>query len=40
MQTNPTFFIKGRVVFIRYRTNAGQPGILVIHNNLTNRIAF
>ena len=29
----------GRVVFIRYRTNPGSPGPLVIHDNRTNRIA-
>ena len=29
----------GRVVFIRYRTNPGSPGLLVIHNNRTNRSA-
>ena len=29
----------GRVVFIRYRTNPGLPGLVVIHNNRTNRIA-
>jgi len=29
--------LHGRVVFIRYRTNAGQPGLLVIHDNSTNR---
>ena len=29
----------GRVVLIRYRTNSGLPGFLVIHDNQTNRIA-
>ena len=29
----------GRVVLIRYRTNPGPPGLLVIHNNRTNRMA-
>ena len=31
--------LRGRVVFIRYRTNPGIPGTLVIHNNRTNRMA-
>ena len=29
----------GRVVFISYRTNPGLPGLVVIHNNRTNRMA-
>ena len=29
----------GRVVFIRYRTNPASAGLLVIHNNRTNRMA-
>ena len=31
--------LHGRVVFIRYRTNPGSPGLVVIHNNRTNRMA-
>ena len=30
--------LRGRVVFIRYRTNPGQPGLVVIHNNRANRM--
>jgi hypothetical protein len=32
--------LRGRVVFIRYRTNPGSPGLLVIHGNRTNRMAL
>ena len=28
--------LRGRVVFISYRTNPGSPGPLVIHNKRTN----
>ena len=31
--------LRGRVVFIRFRTNPGLPGLLVIHDNRTNRMA-
>ena len=31
--------LHGRVVFIRYRTNPGLPGFVVIHDNQTNRMA-
>ena len=31
--------LRRRVVFIRDRTNPGPPGLLVIHNNRTNRMA-
>ena len=31
--------LRGRVVFISYRTNPGLPGLVVIHNNRTNRMA-
>ena len=37
MHKSPT---SGRDVFIRYKTNAGHPGFLVIHNNLSNRMAL
>ena len=30
--------LRGRVVFIRYRTNPGSHGTLVIHDNRTNRM--
>lgn len=30
--------LRGRVVFISYRTNPGLPGLVVIHNNRTNRM--
>ena len=30
----------GRVVFIRYRTNPGLPGFVMIHNNRANRMAY
>ena len=31
--------LRRRAVFIRYRTNPGLPGPLVIHSNRTNRMA-
>ena len=31
--------LRGRVVFISYRTNPGSPGLVVTHNNPTNRMA-
>ena len=31
--------LRGRVVFIRFRTNPGLPGLVVIHDNRTNRMA-
>jgi hypothetical protein len=35
---NPDFL--GRDVFIRLKTSPGQPGILVIHDNFSNRMAL
>ena len=37
MRKDPTR--EGRVVFIRYKTNAQQCGKLVIHNNCSDRTA-
>ena len=31
--------LRGRVVFISYRTNPGSPGLVVIHNNRTKHMA-
>ena len=31
--------LRGRVVFISYRTNPGLPGLVMIHDNRTNRMA-